>query len=324
MLTFSKNAITKKILCLLIAHSLCFSVCAFTTPYKPQAFPTPLSKSLQTVSSITGITQHASLWERMRHQAFISPTAPPPRVQKHIKRFASKTYIHGFVNSASPYLFFILEEVEKNGMPCEIALLPMIESTFNPYVVSPKGAAGLWQLMPSLGRLYGLKQNGWYDGRKDIYESTKAALTHLNYLHQRFQGNWLLTLAAYNAGETKVRRAIAKNKSLKKPTDFWSLSLPQETLDFVPKILALATLIKNPVKYGVNLPSIPNQPVFARIHTGKAIHLTHAAKIANIPEGQLKKLNPGLHKKSMHPSGPYHLVVPIAHAIRISKHYAQA
>lgn len=251
------------------------------------------------------------IWSRVRSRLHIASPTSAPLYQRHVKQYArSQSYINKLANNATPYLYYILEEVEKRGMPSEIALLPMIESDFNPYTLSHKGALGLWQIMPALGRLYGLKQNAIYDGRRDIYESTKVALDHLEYLHKKFGGNWLLALAAYNSGESRVLNAIKKNKAAKKPTDFWSLSLPQETKNYVPKLLALASIVKAPKQHGVVLPSIPNQPVFTRIDTAKPIEIARAAKMANVSESQLRKLNPGF-KKTANPTGPFKLVVPI-------------
>jgi len=254
----------------------------------------------------------AEIWSRVRDQFHLNAPTSMPSMQKQIRKLTrSQNYVNELAQNASPYLYFILEEVEKRGMPSEIALLPMIESTFNPHAASHMGAAGLWQLMPSLGRLHGLKQNAYYDGRKDIYESTKVALDHLEYLHKRFNGNWLLALAAYNSGETKVMTAIKINRMQSKGTDFWSLKLPKETTEFVPKLLALAALIKSPKQYGVSLPAIANRPVFTRINTGHAMDIAHAAKLIDVSETQLRKLNPGLHKRSMNPNGPFNLVVPV-------------
>ena len=265
------------------------------------------------------------IWGRVRNQFHLNAPTSMPSMQKQIRKLTrSQNYVNELAQNASPYLYFILEEVEKRGMPAEIALLPMIESTFNPHAASHMGAAGLWQLMPSLGRLHGLKQNSYYDGRKDIYESTKVALDHLEYLHKRFNGNWLLALAAYNSGETKVMTAIKINRMQSKSTDFWSLKLPKETTEFVPKLLALAALIKSPKQYGVSLPSIPNRQVFTRINTGRAMDIAHAAKLIDVSETQLRKLNPGLHKRSMNPAGPFNLVVPVKGAKQFAEVKAAA
>lgn len=258
------------------------------------------------------------IWSRVRSRLHIASPTSAPLYQRHVKQYArSQSYINKLADNATPYLYYILEEVEKRGMPSEIALLPMIESDFNPYTLSHKGALGLWQIMPALGRLYGLKQNAVYDGRRDIYESTKVALDHLEYLHKKFGGNWLLALAAYNSGESRVLNAIKKNKAAKKPTDFWSLSLPQETKNYVPKLLALASIVKSPKQHGVVLPSIPNQPVFTRIDKPKPIEIARAAKMVNVSESQLRKLNPGF-KKTANPTGPFKLVVPIQGAKNVT------
>ncbi len=255
------------------------------------------------------------IWNRFRARLSLgSNHSAQPLFQRHAKSFAKhQDYINMVVKNASPYLFYILEEVERRGMPSEIALLPIIESDFNPNTLSHAGALGLWQIMPTLGKMHGLKQNASYDGRKDVYESTKVALDHLQYLHKKFNGNWLLAIAAYNCGEVRLNRAIKQNRNAKKSTDFWALKLPKETTNFVPKLLAFAAIIKSPTQYGVVLPAIPNKPVIARVHTGKPIDIAHAAKLVDISETQLRKLNPGF-KKSSSANGPFHLVVPLSHA----------
>lgn len=264
----------------------------------------------QKSNSISEATR-SEIWSRVRSRLHISAPTSAPLFQRHVKQYArSQSYINKLADNASPYLYYVLEEVEKRGMPSEIALLPMIESDFNPHNLSHKGALGIWQIMPSLGRIYGLKQNSIYDGRRDIYESTKVALDHLEYLHKKFGGNWLLALAAYNSGESRVMNAIKKNRAAKKPTDFWSLNLPKETTNYVPKLLALASIVKSPKQYGVTLPHIANQPVFTRVNSTKAIDIARAAKMVDVSETQLRKLNPGF-KRTANPTGPFQLVVPI-------------
>ncbi len=274
-----------------------------------------LSNLFQPKANYETAAQTAEIWSRLRSRLHLgSNQSAQPLFQRHVKSFAKhQDYINMVVRNASPYLYYILEEVEKRGMPSEIALLPIIESDFNPHTLSNRGALGLWQLMPALGKMHGLKQNAWYDGRKDVYESTKAALDHLQYLHKKFNGNWLLAIAAYNCGETRILREMKKNKSAQKSTEFWALKLPKETMNFVPKLLAFAAIVKTPQHYGVVLPAIPNKPVIARVHTSNPIDIAHAAKLVDISETQLRKLNPGL-KKSASPKGPFHLVVPVQHA----------
>lgn len=258
-------------------------------------------------------TASTEIWGRVRSRLNLNSAQSGPLLHRHIRSFArSQDYINKVIRNASPYFFYILEEVERRGMPSEIALLPIIESDFNPHTLSHKGAVGLWQIMPTLGRIHGLKQNAFYDGRKDVYESTKVALDHLQYLHRKFNGNWLLAIAAYNCGEARLQRAVRQNRSARKSTEFWALNLPKETAHFVPKLLAFAAIIKSPKQYGVVLPVIPNKPVIARVNTGKPIDIAHAARLADISETQLRKLNPGLKKTAS--TGSFHLVVPIHQA----------
>lgn len=265
-------------------------------------------------------TASTEIWSRVRPRLNLGQAqSGQPLLQRHIRSFSQhQDYINKVIKNASPYFFYILEEVERRGMPSEIALLPIIESDFNPHTLSHKGAVGLWQLMPSLGRIHGLKQNASYDGRKDVYESTKVALDHLQYLHKRFNGNWLLAIAAYNCGEGRMQQAMRQNRSARKSTDFWSLKLPKETMHFVPKLLAFAAIVKSPKQYGVVLPAIPNKPVITRVNTGKPINIAHAAKLVDISETQLRRLNPG-HKKSSSNGAPFHLVVPIHQADSFKK-----
>ena len=281
---------------------------------QPKELIPELLKQKSTSIKLVSDANSPEIWGRVRDRLKLKAPASTPLLKRHIHSLSQhQDYFNKVVSNATPFLYFILEEVEKRGMPAEIALLPIIESDYNPHDVSNKGASGIWQLMPQLGRLHGLKQNSWYDGRRDVYESTRVALNHLEYLHKKFDGNWYLALAAYNAGEVRVLKAMKQNRSAKKGTDYWSLKLPKETTHFVPKLIALATIIKTPQKYGVNLQTIPNRPVFARIQTHKAIDIAHAAKLAQTSEKHLRKLNPGL-KKTSSPQGPIHLLVPIHQA----------
>lgn len=301
----------KRIICVVL-YFLLIMQCTFSyASASVEASAQLFSYWFQSKNDATTVVKQGEIWSRVRSRLHIRAPSTAPLYQRHIREYVrSPVYINKLVNNSSPYLYYILGEVEKRGMPSEIALLPMIESDFNPFTQSHKGALGLWQIMPALGRLYGLKQNAHYDGRRDIYESTKVALDHLEYLHKKFGGNWLLALAAYNSGESRVLNAIKKNKAAKKPTDFWSLPLPQETKHYVPKLLALASIVKSPKQYGVVLPAIPNQPVFTRIDAKQPMNIANAAKMVDLSETQMRKLNPGF-KKTANPSGPFKLVVPI-------------
>lgn len=186
------------------------------------------------------------VWDRLRDNFCLNLAKDNKYVQFHAAKYKKQSqYLQQVSINASPYLPHIIEQIEQRKMPGELALLPMIESSFNPHAISHMGATGIWQLGATTGKRYGLNKNRWYDERKDVVAATNAALSYLQYLHEEFNGDWFLALAAYNAGEGRVKRAISRNLAQKKPTDFWSLSLPNETKNFVPKLLALANLIKH-------------------------------------------------------------------------------
>ncbi|MCL5801563.1 MAG: transglycosylase SLT domain-containing protein, partial [Gammaproteobacteria bacterium] len=212
---------------------------------------------------------------------------------------------------AEPYLYFVLEEIEKRQMPTEIALLPLIESAYQPLAQSDQGAAGMWQFIPSTGRNFGLKQTFWYDGRRDVIASTNAALDYLQKLNIDFEGDWLLTLAAYNAGEGAVQRAVKKNLRARKSTDFWSLDLPKETKAYIPRLLGITALVAAPDEFNVTLNPIPNAPYVASVDLDSPINLTLAAKMADISQKEMRQLNPGFLRGATAPHGPHQLLLPV-------------
>ena len=194
-------------------------------------------------------------------------------------------------------------------MPMEIVLLPAIESAYKPHALSSAKAVGLWQFIPATGRHYGLKQNWWYDGRKDVYASTNSALDYLEKLHRDFDGDWALALASYNAGEGTVSRAQKANKRAGKPTNYTALKLRDETVRYVPKLIALSNIIENPGKYGLKISSVPNQPYFDVIRLNSQIELGVVADATNIPIDELEILNPGFKRWATDPAGPHRLLV---------------
>ena len=195
-------------------------------------------------------------------------------------------------------------------------MIPFIESEFDPYAKSVYGATGIWQFLPATGSEWGLKSNWWYDGKRDVIASTEAAFNFLIYLHQRFDNDWFLALAAYNAGPSRVSRAIKKNKGEGKPTDFWSLKLPKETTYYVTKLHVLCELIKNPASYGVNLPSIANRQYFVKVKTPGQVDLLQAADLAGITPEAIYELNPGFSQWATDPGGPHYLLLPTGVADR--------
>jgi len=211
---------------------------------------------------------------------------------------------------AEPYLFDIVEQIEHQHVPGEIALLPIVESAFQPHARSHARAHGIWQFIPSTGRLYGLKQNWWYDGRRDIYASTQAAIRYLQKLHREFDSDWLLALAAYNCGEGAVHKAIKKNIRRGRPTDFWSLQLPRETKNYVPRLLAVSQVFANAASYNISLRPIPNLPVLERVGIGSQMDLAVAAELAGMSIEKLYHFNPAFSQWATDPLGPHHLVIP--------------
>lgn len=252
-----------------------------------------------------------NLWDRLRSNYALIPM-DSPYIAVHEKWFArNPEYMNRLVKRARLYLFYIVEEVEKRGYPAEIALLPGIESAFKPHAYSRARAAGLWQFIPSTGRLYGLKRNWWYDGRRDVMAATDAALNYLGKLHKEFDGDWALALAAYNAGEGRVGRARAYNRRKGRDDSYTSLrTLKAETRNYVPKLIALANIIADPEKYGITIDPIPNEPYFTQIDVGSQIDLSILAKKSNMELGDLYDINPGFKRWATAPQGPFHLLVP--------------
>ncbi len=211
---------------------------------------------------------------------------------------------------AGMYLHYIVGELNQRSMPLELALLPVVESAFEPYAYSRARASGLWQFIPGTGSLYGLKQDWWYDGRRDVVASTRAALDYLQSLHDQFDGDWLLAIAAYNCGQGNVQRAVARNQRAGKPIDFWHLKLPTETRAYVPKLLAMRRIVADPASFGLEFSQIPDEPYFTQVATGGQIDMQVAAEVAGIPKAELYELNPAFHRFATDPTGPYMLLVP--------------
>ena len=204
-----------------------------------------------------------------------------------------------------------MEEIDKRNMPAEIALLPVVESAFQPFAYSHGRAAGIWQFIPSTGRMFGLQQNWWYDGRRDIVASTKAALDYLQASHRRLNNDWLLALAAYNSGEGTVRRAIRKNQKKGKPTDFWHLDLPDETRAYVPKLLAISAIIADTLDYNIDLYPISNEPKVVEVAIDSQIDLALVAKLADMTLEDVYRLNPAYNRWATEPNKKRNLLIPI-------------
>lgn len=264
-----------------------------------------------------------NVWNVLR-AGFRLDTTDHPRIQTELHWYAAhRQYLNRVFNRARPYLRYILEQVQKRHMPTEIALLPVVESAFRPFAYSHVRAAGLWQFIPSTARRFGLKQDWWYDGRRDVIQSTNAALDYLQQLHNDCNDDWLLALAAYNSGEGTVLNAIRYNERRGRPTDFWHLDLPPETRAYVPKLLALREIVDHPSKYGIHLKPINDVPYLTTVNTDGQIDLGLAAKLAGISLKKLYHLNPGFNRWATDPNGPHRLVLPIDAADRFERKLAK-
>ncbi len=234
---------------------------------------------------------NGDLWQRLRGR-FTMQDIDSPLVAKHEQWYASRPdYIARMMSRANRYLYYITAEVERRGMPGEIALLPMIESAFNPGAYSTSNASGIWQFMPATGKNFGMRQNWWYDGRRDITGATTGALDYLEKLHNQF-GDWELALAAYNWGEGSIQRAQERNRRIGLPVDYASLKLPDETRNYLPKLLAIKNIVANPSKFGLTLPDIANKPYFTSVSTAKRIDVELVAQLAEISMEEFTALNP--------------------------------
>ena len=232
-----------------------------------------------------------SVWDRIR-AGFAIPNLDSAAVDRWTERYSKDpAYLLRMANRASQYLYNIVEEVEARNMPMELALLPFVESAFQPEALSRAKAAGLWQFMPATGKDYELEQNLWRDDRRDVLESTRAALDYFEYLHGLF-GDWQLTLAAYNWGEGSVQRAISRAKRRKQPTDYAHLRMPRETANYVPKLEAIKRIVSDPAKYGIELPDVGNEPYFVQVTKPRDIDVKTAAELAGMPLDEFRRLNP--------------------------------
>ncbi|HXX85499.1 MAG TPA: transglycosylase SLT domain-containing protein [Casimicrobiaceae bacterium] len=287
------------------APSLPTGPIAFSPPPEqvPEAPPTPPEKELPayraTGGDPDGVTnatlqlrsEYGGLWTRLR-LGFSIPNLESPRVNQAEDWYATRPdYVARMVGRSGLYLYYIVGEVEKRGMPLEIALLPMIESAYNPMAYSRSRASGIWQFIPSTGKLYGLKQNWWFDERRDVVAATDGALDYLQRLYAEF-GDWYLALAAYNCGEGTVRRAIADNTRRGKPTDYLSLKMPAETRDYVPRLQAVKNIVNDPEIYGLDLGDLPDAPYFTVVRTTKKMDVKIAAELAEMPLEDFLSLNP--------------------------------
>lgn len=264
---------------------------------------------LRGVARVDRTAPQADLWQRIRN-GFSMPDLDGPLVsEKTAWYLARPDYLKRTFDRSRRYLYHIVEEIERRNMPTEIALLPLVESSFNPMAYSRAHASGLWQFIPGTGKRYELAQNWWYDARRDIVASTAAALDYLQDIYD-MHGDWHLAIASYNWGEHAVARAVEKNKAAGQPTDFFSLSMPAETRNYLPKLQALKNIIASPQALGLQVDPIPNQPYFATITKSRDIDVELAAKLAEMPVEEFIALNPGFNRPLIPVSVNPRIVLP--------------
>ena len=253
---------------------------------------------------------------RLRSGFALPATADPAVARERDWYAGNPAYLDRVLQRADLYMFHIVGALEARGMPTELALLPIVESAFDPFAYSHGRAAGLWQIIPGTGKRLGLTQNWWFDGRRDVLESTRAALDYLEQLHEQFNGDWLLAVAGYNSGEGNVERALRRGAAEGRAADFWSIKnyLPVETRTYVPRLLAVAELVATPEDFGVTLPQLSNEPRFAVVETGGQIDMALAAELANIDTDRLYALNAGVNRWATDPEGPHRLLLPVDQA----------
>ncbi|MGL4442738.1 MAG: transglycosylase SLT domain-containing protein, partial [Alsobacter sp.] len=253
------------------------------------------------------------LWVRIR-RGFALPDIDHALVAKWEQWYSSRPdYVARMIERSRRYLYYIVVEVEERGMPLEIALLPMVESAFNPNAVSVARASGIWQFMPATGKHYGLKQNFWFDSRRDVVAATEGALTYLQKLHGDFS-DWQLALAGYNWGEGNVARAIAKNQKMGLPTGYADLKMPDETRNYLPKLQALKNIVRDPEKFGLEIDDIPDAPYFAVVTMARKIDVKMAAKLAEMSVDEFQYLNPQHNRPVIAGSDEYTILLPIDRA----------
>lgn len=274
---------------------------------------TQASQAAQTQPQLPQQQHYNNLWDRIR-AGYSLPDANNPVIDSQVRFYTSnKNYFAKVALQSEPYLHYVVTQLQANNMPLELALLPFLESAYNP-AASNASNAGMWQLGFATGKNYGLKTNAWYDGRKDVVASTDAAIRLLNKLNTLFDGDWLLVVAAYNAGEGTIQQAIEKNRRTGKPTDFWSLPLNKTTQGYVPQLLALSRIVANPQRYDFQLPTIADTPYFVKINVDSQINLAEAAQTTSLDLNQLKKLNAGFNGWLTDPTGQHQVLVPVADA----------
>ncbi len=270
-----------------------------------------IDKPATQVKKEVSAVNYTTVWDRLRDNLTFN-VPYNKEVIKHRKKYLRDPYaLNKLFKRSEPFLYYIIEELEKNDIPLEIALLPLVESAFDPNAESHADAVGLWQFVPGTGKQFGLQQNWWYDGRKDVVASTDSAIKYLKYLNRFFDGDWLLALAAYNSGEGRVQRTMRRNARLNKSTDYWDLALPKETRDYVPKLFAIIDIIDRSTELDIALYPIKNTPAVKTTKLSSQIDLSVAANLADISTDNFKRLNPGFKQWATDPERAVEILLPV-------------
>jgi len=258
---------------------------------------------------------YGNVWERVIDRFQLADCTVSEDALQWARWYADRPeYMGRIFNRAQPWIHYIAEELERRDMPGELALLPIVESAYDPFAYSSGRAMGTWQFISATGKRYGLNQNWWYDGRRDVWASTTAAMEYLSYMAEMFDGDYLLALAGYNTGEGRVSRQIKRNLAAGKPADYWNLKLPRETRGYVPKLLGLACLFKNADRYNFVLADTPDEPVIAAVDIGQQADLVLVSQLSEVPIDVLFTLNPGFNRWATSPEGPHRVVLPLDNA----------
>ncbi len=298
------------------AQAAVAGVAASTSPNKPDPLGTLIKKLASEhpadsvrLQPLPTSDQSIDLWERIR-RGFAMPDLETKSAERSTRWYAAQPdYFGRMAARGNLYLFHIVEEIERRGMPTELALLPFVESAMQPEAESHAKAAGLWQFIPSTGKIYQLQQNLWKDERRDVLESTRAALDYLQKLHDDF-GDWHLALAAYNCGEGCVGKSLARARARKQSTQYANLRLPRETQGYVPKLQAIKNIVRDPAAHNVDLPVIRNEPYFAVLRKSRDIDLQTAARLAEMPLEEFRALNPSFNRPVMVGAGDSSILLP--------------
>lgn len=276
---------------------------------------------INSTESTPSHSDSSDVWIRIGENLALTDAVTDDQVNKQLKRFTNnQRYFDRTFARAELYLPYVVNRVLEENLPAEIALIPFVESAYNPFARSHSGAEGLWQFIPSTGDHLDLERNSWYDGRRDIISSTDAAIGYLGTLNEKFDEDWLLALTAYNAGPGTVQNAINVNTGEGKDGDFWSLHLRGEASKYVPKLIALSKIVADPEKYGIELPPISSEPNLSVVSLAEPIDLNLAARLADISTDTIYQLNPGYKKWITPPEGSYHLVLPGDIGVREFEH----